>query len=129
VIVAISAEDGPEFSERAAESVLRPVQEAGASFHAIVLGQPSGGLSRTQRERGIVLDRGTRASGGRYDNVLTAMALPKKLDDVANELLHQYRVTYARPQTLIPPERVTVETKRPGLNARGTVVKEDKERP
>ena len=36
------------------------------------------------------------------------MALTAKLKQLADELTHQYRVTYARPQSLIPPERVTV---------------------
>ena len=42
------------------------------------------------------------------------------------ELTHQYQVTYARPQSLIPPERFTVATNKPGLTARGMSVKETK---
>jgi hypothetical protein len=57
------------------------------------------------------------------------MALGAKLTQLANELTHQYRVTYARPQSLIPPERVTVAAAKPGLTARGTVVKDKQGRP
>ena len=42
----------------------------------------------------------------------------------ADELTHQYKVTYARPQSLIPPEKVTVAAAKPGITARGTLIKE-----
>jgi hypothetical protein len=42
---------------------------------------------------------------------------------VANELTHQYLVTYARPQMLIPPEKITITAKRTDLVVRGTPVK------
>ena len=38
--------------------------------------------------------------------MLAASALPDRLKQVANELTHQYLVTYARPQMLIPPEKI-----------------------
>ena len=123
VIVAITGE-GPELSERYYDLVLEPLQSSGAAFHAIVVGSPSGGTSDAERDRGMVLDRGTKETGGRRDNVLTSMSLTPKLKEVASELTHQYRVTYAHPQSLIPPERVTVAAARPGMTARGTLVKE-----
>ena len=52
-----------------------------------------------------------------------------KLTQLAAELTHQYKATYARPQSLIPPERVTVAAAKPGITARGTLIKEDKGRP
>ena len=39
---------------------------------------------------------------------------------VADELTHQYLVTYSRPQMLIPPEHVTITGKRSELTVRGT---------
>src|SRR5207247_1327268 len=103
---------------------LEPLRSSGAAFHAIVVGTPRGGTSDAERDRGMVLDRGTTETGGRRDNVLTSMSLDPKLKELANELTHQYRVTYAHPQSLIPPERVTVAAARAGLTARGTLVKE-----
>jgi hypothetical protein len=38
-------------------------------------------------------------------------------------------VTYARPQSLLPPERVTVTAAKPGLTVRGTPMKAERERP
>ena len=127
LIVAITTE-GPEYSQRQFEDVLKPLREAGAALHVIVLGPPSNDISDDARNRGLVLDEGPRTSGGRRDSLLASSALPGALRQLAAELTHQYRVTYARPQSLIPPERVTVSATRPGLTARGTLIKEDKEK-
>ena len=75
----------------------------------------------------MVLEEGTRASGGRYDTILTGNALTSRMKELARELKSQYRVTYARPRTLIPPDRVTVAAAKPGLTARGTVAHDDRE--
>jgi hypothetical protein len=123
VIVAITTE-GPELSERFYDLVLEPLRSSGASFHAIVVGTPRGGTSDAERDRGVVLDRGTRETGGRRDNVLTSMSLTPKLKEVADELTHQYHVTYAHQQSLIPPEHITVAAARAGMTARGTPIKD-----
>jgi len=47
---------------------------------------------------------------------------------VAAELTHQYLVTYARPQSLIPPDHATVSAARPGMTARGILIKAQQER-
>ena len=44
-------------------------------------------------------------------------------------LKNQYKVTYGRPESLIPPEKTTVAAAKAGLTARGTPVKEDQVRP
>jgi len=128
VIVAITTE-GPEFSSRHFDLVLEPLREAAAAFHAIVIGPLSNETTDEAHNRAIVLDQGPRESGGRFEHILTSMALAPKLAQLADELTHEYKVTYARPQSLIPPEHVTVAAKRPGLTARGTVVRESQNRP
>lgn len=128
VIVAILSE-GPELSNRQHDQVLEPLRSSGAAFHAITMGRPSTSLSDEARERNIVLDEGPRVTGGRREELLTSMALGGKLTQLADELTHQYKVTYAHPQSLIPPERVTVTSTRAGVTARGTLVKEEKARP
>ena len=57
-----------------------------------------------------------------FDQVLTA--LQKRLKQLGDQLTHAYLVTYAHPQSLIPPERVTVSASKPGLTARGTLLKD-----
>jgi hypothetical protein len=130
VIVALTTE-GPEFSSRRWEDVLKPMREVGAALHVLVLGPPSNGIDEDSRNRAAVLDEGPRLSGGRREMLLATSALPTSLKKLAAELTHQYRVTYARPPTLIPPEKVTVSAARPGLTARGTLIpeKKDKGRP
>ena len=121
VIVAVTIE-GPDFSSRQHDQVLDPLHASGAALHVIAIGQPAAGSSDEVRERNIVLDEGPRTTGGRREQLLTSMALGGALTALADELLHQYRVTYARPASLIPPEHVTVASSTPGLTSRGTLV-------
>ena len=126
VIVAI-ATNGPELSNRYRDQVLDAIKDAGVSLHIVMLGPPpTDVISNEGRERAIIFDEGPRQTGGRYDNVLAASALPARLKQVADELTHQYLVTYARPQTLIPPERVTITSKRADVTVRGNPVKVSK---
>jgi hypothetical protein len=115
VIVAVITE-GPELSNRDYLSVLSRLRDTRAAFHVIIVGRPiNDTLDRT-----IVITRGPSESGGSYSNVLASSALSGRMKQLAAELTHQYRVTYARPQRLIPPERVTVSAARPELVVRGT---------
>ena len=127
VIVALTAE-GPEFSNRQHDQVVEPLKATGAAFNAVIIGRPSSSLSDEMRQRGLVLDEGTRMTGGARIEILAVESLALKLKQLADQLTHQYKVTYARPQSLIPPERFAVSTSKPGLTARGTLVKETKPR-
>ncbi len=118
VIVAIVTE-GPDLSDRAYQAVLEPLRASGAAFHVLVVGSPT----NLSHDRQVVLAEGSRSTGGRYDTLLTSTALTSRLKQVAAELTHQFRVTYARPQTLIQPEDLTVAAARPDLVVRGTFVK------
>ena len=123
VIVAITTE-GPELSDRQYVTVLEPLRESGASLNVVTVGTP-----RNQNyDRSVVIDMGTRDTGGRNDVVMTGSALTGRMKQIANELTHQYRVTYARPDTLIPPEQVTIAAAKPGLTVRGVPMKVQRER-
>lgn len=119
VIVALSA-DAMELSYTYHQQVTSSVAASGAALHVITLDNQRDMAGNENRERALAFAQATKMSGGRYDNILTSMSLDKKLSDVANELANQYRVTYARPQQLIPPERVDVAVRKAGLVARGT---------
>jgi hypothetical protein len=123
VIVAITTE-GPELSDRQYMSVLEPLRESGASLNVVTVGNPR----NNNYDRSVVVDMGTRDTGGRNDVIMTGSALTARLKQVANELTHQYRVTYARPDTLIPPEQVTIAAAKPGLTVRGIPMKTPRER-
>jgi hypothetical protein len=103
------------------------MKDAGASLHIVMVGTaPTDVTTSEGRERAYVFSDGTESTGGRYDNVLAASALGARLKEVADELTHQYLVTYARPTSLIPPERVKITGKRSDLTVRGTPVKVSK---
>ena len=123
VILAITA-GGPEFTDRYYEDFLPRLRDSGATFDAMVIAPKPPNLSDYgQRNREMFLDAATRATGGDRFTLLSSMALAGALDRLADELAGQYRITYGRPETLIPPERIEVSVKRPGLTARGTPIK------
>lgn len=117
VIVAVTTE-GPELSDRHYRAVLEPLRASGATLHVVSIGRPL----NTDEDRSMALAKGTEDTGGRYDNLLVPSALTTRLKEVAAEITGQYLVTYARPERLIPPEKITVSTTRPKLTARGIPV-------
>ena len=126
VILAITA-GGPEFTDRQYDDVIPRLRDSGAMFDAIVIAPTPPNFSDPgQRNRELFLDAATRATGGDRFTLLTSLALAHSLDRLADELTSQYRITYQRPETLIPPERIEVSVKRPGLTARGTPIKPGK---
>jgi hypothetical protein len=123
VIVAIITE-GPDLSNRHYRQVLDPLRTSGAALHIIALGSPR----NLSEDRSMVLDEGPKRSGGSFNTLLVGTALTNRMKQLANELTHQFRVTYARPNRLIPPDQVTVTSKRPDLTVRGTAVDATRER-
>jgi len=121
VMVVITTE-GTDFSTPNHQRAIESIKASGASFNALILTRPGGGDLTTDeaRSRGIVLDQGPRVSGGRYTQLLSSMGLKGELDRVATDLENQYHVVYARPASLIPPEKIEVTVKQPGLTVRGT---------
>jgi VWFA-related protein len=111
--------NGVEFTNRYARDVTAAVRTAGAALHAVVVGHlPIG--STEERERAIVLDTGTRETGGQHVTLLTESALEQALLRLARELTSQYKVVYGRPESLIPPDKIEVRPARPGVTMRGT---------
>lgn len=123
VIVALTTE-GEEFSNDYYVTVLEALRKSRAQFHAIIRsqGDPAGATSDAVRNRSFVLAEGTAQTGGRRDYILTDSAFATKLPELAAELKNQYLLVYARPQTLIPPEKLEVSVRRPGLIARASTV-------
>ena len=122
VIVAITA-GGPEFSDRNYDEFVPMVRKAGVAFDALVFSrEPPNMANFGQRNREMFLDAVTHASGGERTLLLSGMALDPALKHLADQLADQYRITYGRPDTLIPPEKIEVSVRRPGLTARGTPV-------
>ena len=124
VIVALITE-GIEFSNQSHEQVLEALKKSGATFHALVLteGMKEDLRSDEVRHRNVVLDRGTRETGGRRETLIANMSIAPELEKLASELLAQHKVTYASPERLVPAEKITVEASNKNLVARGVPVK------
>ena len=117
VIVVITF-PGAEFSNQQYEQVLTPLLASGATLHVLEIGLAPPSNSDEMRNRNMTIAEGTEQTGGRRDTLLADTAIPEKMRQLADELLSQYVVTYARPETLIPPEKITVSVRTPGLTAR-----------
>jgi Ca-activated chloride channel homolog len=118
-VIAVLTMDGSiEFSNRYYESVLQEIDKAGAALHVVSLGQPSASLSDETRNRNQVIALGTERTGGRRDHVIALTAAAPQMKQLANELVNQYVVTYARPDAMIPPQKIEVTVSKPGLTAR-----------
>jgi von Willebrand factor type A domain len=120
VIVVVTA-GGGGFKVR--EEVLGALKWSQAALHIVTLasrGFISGG--------GRMTEEATHDTGGRNDIVFTTSSLESRLIALATELSNQYRITYARPQRLIPPEKTEVEARDTEFTARGMLVLTEKER-
>lgn len=111
--------NGVEFTNRYARDVIRSMQDAGVSLHAIVMGVLDFDTTE-ERERSFVVDDGSRQTGGQHVTLLTEMAVEQALVKLARQLSSQYKVVYGRPDSLIPPEKTDVASGRAGVTMRGT---------
>lgn len=118
-IVVITTEN-IDYSNLQYRDVLETLRDSGATMHVVVLVNPNGSFGTDEaRNRATVLDRGPRESGGVRMDVMTSMAFESRLKDLAAIITSQYRVVYARPESLIPPQKIEISVARPGLVARG----------
>jgi hypothetical protein len=121
ILVAFVQDNGPEFSSATRADIERVLRDAGASLWTIVLERGSLNLnSREWQERAHVMHDLAAASGGRTRPILSDLAIGPAFTWVASMLTTQVRVTYARPEALVPPSRISVETRRPNLRVTGT---------
>jgi hypothetical protein len=120
VAIVMLTTENVEFSTRHYQDVLGELKKGGAQMHAVILNTPAGtSLSDEARNRASVLDRGPRESGGTRTDVIASQAFQSKMLELAAILKSQHRVVYARPQQLIPPEKIEVESTKPGVEASG----------
>jgi Ca-activated chloride channel family protein len=121
-IVTITTE-GREFSHEDHTAVLAALEESNATLHTLVLTRNRARFaSHSAREREFAIGQGAELTGGRREDLLTSMGLTNRMEALAAELNNQYRIVYARPETLISPERVQVSVDKPGLTVRASRV-------
>ena len=95
-----------------------PSKQSGAILEVLAIGTPAGSLGDEMRNRNQVIAEGTDLTGGRRDQILAESGLSDRMEQLADELLNQYVVTYSRPEQLIPPEKLDVTVKKTGLTVR-----------
>jgi VWFA-related protein len=118
VIVALTIEHGVEFSNLYYQNVLEALKRSGATLHVLAIGSPASSDTDEMKNRNIVIAEGTLLTGGRRDQVLADSGIPGRLSQLADELMNQYVVSYSRPETLIPPEKLDISVNKPGLTVR-----------
>jgi hypothetical protein len=117
-IVAIIT-NGVDFSNRFSRETIDALSKANAGLHAFTIGElPI--ATDLDRERNIVVQDGTKASGGQRVALVTELGLNQALQRLARELKAQYKVVYSRPESFLPPEKVEVASGRTGVSMRGT---------
>ena len=120
VIVAFASEGGPEFSENRHARVIEAMKAAGPALWTIAY-QPPGGLSARLentsegRERMEVLNTVAMDAGGENKVTIAPSGLESTFASIAEMLTSEYDVLYSRPVALIPPQKMTVDVKRPGV--------------
>jgi hypothetical protein len=106
-----------------ARTVLNKLGESGATMHAATL--TVGGVSESpvgalgdETSRDQVLGDGPKQSGGRHIDVNATAGIPRALQQIADDLLAQYAITYVLPDGVKPSKRLSVSTKRRGVSLR-----------
>jgi VWFA-related protein len=120
VIVAFVNETGVEFSTSDHTHVADALQQSRAALWTVTMpdrqgadrGNGAADQAQARLERSRVINDLTVQSGGENVQILTRTAIPQAFDDVARLLASQYDITYARPESMVPPKKVDVATTR-----------------
>jgi Mg-chelatase subunit ChlD len=112
--------DGVEFTNRYSRDVVSSIKRAGAALHIVGIGRFIHSEEHGIRERSFLLTEGPIASGGELTTLLSPMGLEQAMLRLARDLSSQYKVVYGRPESLVPPEKVTVVSARTGVKMRAT---------
>jgi hypothetical protein len=118
-IVAIVT-DGQEFTNRYAKDVIATARKTQVAIHLVTIGRFYEQEEQQARERVFFINQAPAATGGSHASMAVASGLETHLDRLARELTSQYKVVYARPDSLIPPDTIEVMSAREGVTMRGT---------
>jgi len=132
-VIVVLVLEGKEFSNLSSQRVLEALRRSRAVVHVLSVGKPSTKTMTSWNQRptdsihealdetltrNAVLAEAPRRSGGRMEQLGQATGIPKRLAEIAYELRDQLAVTYARPASAKPAERVDVTVKRRGTKLR-----------
>ncbi len=146
-IIVVLSTLGIDYSNMDDRTALDRLVDAGVVLHTVVLSQgrprPRAGQTVGALGPGSFLDRGLGSSpfefqnierdrflnagpsttGGRRHDLLLSASTEQALRRLAAQIRGQYLIEYSRPATLIPPERIDIDVRQDGLDARGVPVK------
>jgi hypothetical protein len=112
---------GPEFSERYHQDFLQILQGCGTTVDVMSFDITPPNLSDNgQRNREQFIDLATRVTGGTRFSLLSSMALDDALRKLSDQIANQYRVTYVRPERLVPPKKTEVSVRPADMDVRST---------
>jgi hypothetical protein len=116
-IVVFVVEAGPEFSQDDRPHVAAALERAGATLWVVALQARGGAIVNTPeaRERAAVIGDGTIESGGLSLPILSTQSIPAAFERIHRLFTSRQRITYGRPDTLIPPKTLEVTTRRDDL--------------
>jgi hypothetical protein len=120
VIVVVCLSGGQAGAD--ARPVLDKLRESGATMYTVTLvggAQAADSQQDDANDREQILSEGPKQSGGRQQDVNLGTAVPQALQQVANELLGQYAVTYTLPDGVKMERRFNITTKKRGVTVRG----------
>jgi hypothetical protein len=111
VIVAVAIPGGGEVGSGSVSETLNSLRQSGAQMHAVTLTQSTGGSEQ-------ILEEGAKQSGGRRLEVNVTTAIPRALQQIADDLSAQYTLNYTLPDGVKPDKKVSVSVTRKGINLR-----------
>jgi VWFA-related protein len=130
VIVAVALSSGA--SSASADEVQGQLRQSGAGFFALTFGGAQGagntavGALGEESWREQVLGDGTRQTGGRRINIAATREASNSLQQLADDLMSQYVITYALPEGAKLDRRVNVSLKPKGLTLRAPTALRDR---
>jgi hypothetical protein len=127
VIIALTV-GGEEHSTASSDHVLNQLRQSGATLHVFSVAssalrstvahtRPSA-LLQENMHLGRVLGDGPKQSGGQHQAIVPSAGSLMQLQNLASELLQQYRVSYTLPAGAKRSDRINVAVKRRGLQVR-----------
>lgn len=123
---------GGQAGGASASSVLTQLRQSGAVLYVVTFAPPttnnSNNLSTMGEESGReqVLGDGSKQSGGKRFDAVTTSAIPKALQQVADDLAAQYEISYSLPDGVKLDRRFTLTVDRKGLTVRAPAGLPDK---
>jgi len=146
-IIVVLSTLGIDYSNMDDRTALDRLVDGGVVLHTVVLSQPTASAGSGQTagalgpgsfldqglgpspfefqniERDRFLSAGPSTTGGRRRDLIMSASTEQALSRLAAQIRGQYLVEYSRPATLIPPDRIDVNVRQDGLDARGVPVK------